>query len=326
MIRRTTIAAVAFALLAPIAPAQEAASPAAAPAPPGREAPADPRWAVDPETLASPYGEGDERGALNRLDPESVMAALGLVTRGEVLSLAVPLSRETPAYGWRRFDVVVGRGVWNEDVVTAPINTGTQIDGLAHLGVDGRFYGGRHIEDFHRNDGLQELGIENASPIVTRGVALDIAGLKGVERLEIGYAVTPADIEAAMARQGIEAIREGDVVIFHTGHRSLLDAGERETFLSGQPGPGIAAARWLAARGVVAVGGDSGSMEAMPFEREGLVFPVHQILLAEHGIYILENIATERLAEAGWSEFLFVATPLPIVGASSSWVNPIAIR
>lgn len=129
-----------------------------------------------------------------------------------------------------------------------------------------------------------------------------------------------------MDRQGIDEIREGDVVIFHTGHRRLLDSGEVDTFLSGQPGPGIEAARWLAARGVVAVGGDSGSMEAMPHERDGVLFPVHQILLAEHGVHILENIATERLVEAGWSEFLFVAAPLPIVGSSSSWINPIAIR
>lgn len=288
-------------------------------------------WVVDPETLASHYGENDQRGAANRLTPEVVMAATRLVRTGEVISLAVRLSRDTPAYGWRRFEVFVsqneGTGLSNnEDIVMGPINTGTQIDGLAHMGVNRHFYGGRKGENIQRVSGLSELGIENAPPIVTRGVLLDIAALKGVDRLEVGYVITPADIEAAMERQGIGTIGSGDVVIFHTGHRRLLDKGDRAQFLSGQPGPGIEAARYLADLGVVAVGGDSGSLEAMPFERPGVLFPVHQILLAEHGVHILENIATERLAEGGWSEFLFMAAPIPMVGASSSWINPVAIR
>ena len=56
------------------------------------------------------------------------------------------------------------------------------------------------------------------------------------------------------------------------------------------------------------------------------MYPVHQILLAEYGVHILENIATERLVVGGWSEFLFMAAPLPFVGSSSSWINPVAIR
>lgn len=116
-----------------------------------------------------------------------------------------------------------------------------------------------------------------------------------------------------------------NLVIFHTGHHRLLGRDNAE-LLRSQAGPGIEAARWLAARQVVAVGGDSGSMEAMPHERPGVLFPVHQILLAQSGIHILENIATQRLVDAGWSEFLFILSPIPMVGSSSSWVNPVAIR
>ncbi len=314
MKRILSIAAAAFVLASHSADAQENAP-----------------WVTDPETLTSPYGEDDERGAANRLDPDTVKAALSLVQTGEVISLAIPLDRNTPAYGWRRFGLVIAQnegtqGSNNEDIITAPINTGTQIDGLAHMGVDRTFYGGHRGADIQAVGGLKKLGIENAPPIVTRGVLLDIAALKGVERLEVGYAITVADIEAAMTRQGLTDVGPGDVVLFHTGHRLLLEEGRREEFLSGQPGPGVEAARWLAARGVVAVGGDSGSMEVMPFENPELLFPVHQTLLAQYGVHILENVATERLAEEGWSEFLFMAAPLPIVGASSSWINPIAIR
>lgn len=288
-------------------------------------------WVVDRSELVSKYGPEDERGAANLLMPKTVLKAISLVQKGEVLSLAVPLDRTTPAYGWRQFQVTVAQNEGtgrsnNEDMVYAPINTGTQIDGLAHMGVDGVFFNGFKGEEIQTISGLKRLGIENAPPIVTRGIVLDIPAVKGVNRLDIGYVVTVADIEAASRRQGIEKIETGDVVIFHTGHRQLLDEGKRKAFLSGQPGPGIEAAEYLAARGVVAVGGDSGSMEAMPHEGEDLLFPVHQILLAKHGIHIRENIATERLIEGGWSKFLFIATPLPIAGASGSWINPIAMR
>lgn len=129
----------------------------------------DPRWVVDPETLVSPYGEDDERGALNLQTPERVRAALDLVETGEIISLAVPLSRETPAYGWRRFEVIVSQNEGtahsnNEDIVFGPINTGTQIDGLAHMGVDGVFFGGHRGADIQSPSGLSRLGIENAPP------------------------------------------------------------------------------------------------------------------------------------------------------------------
>ncbi|MEL7397762.1 MAG: cyclase family protein [Pseudomonadota bacterium] len=293
--------------------------------------PQDERWVVDPETLSSPYGAEDERGAANLLTPDTVLSALSLVQTGEVLSLGIPLDRDTPAYGWRRFEVIVGTNGGtnysnNEDIIFGPVNTGTQIDGLAHFGVDGVFFNGNRGEDIQDPAGLTRLGVENTPPIITRGLVLDIPRLKGVERLEIGYVITVEDIQAAMARQGITDIRTGDVVIFHTGHRTLLDEGQRELFLSGQPGPGMEAARWLVERGVVAVGGDSGSMEAVPHEKPGVLYPVHQILLAQNGVHILENIATERLVAGGWSEFAFIAAPLPFVGASSSWINPVAMR
>ncbi len=288
-------------------------------------------WVVNPKDMASKYGQSDEKGATNQLNPNLVISSLKLVENGEVVSLAIDLDRNTPAYGWRRFELIVSQNEGthhsnNEDVIFAPINTGTQIDGLAHMGVDGHFFNGNKGEDIQQVSGLKKLGVENVPPIVTRGILLDIAALKGVERLPIGTLITVEDVIAAMKRQKVAEIKEGDVVLFHTGHRKLLEVNNTSEFLSGQPGPGIAVAEFLASKGVVAVGGDSGSVEVMPFEKQGILFPVHQILLAKHGVHLLENIATERLVEKGWSEFLFIATPLPIVGSSSSWINPIAIR
>ncbi len=288
-------------------------------------------WVVKTQEMISEFGETDERGATNILGPELVLSSLNLVKKGEVLSLAVDLDRNTPAYGWRRFELIVSQNEGthhsnNEDVIFAPINTGTQIDGLAHMGVDGHFFNGHKGEDIQQVSGLKKLGVENVPPIVTRGILLDIASLKKTKRLPIGSVISVQDIKDALKRQGIEDIQKGDVVLFHTGHRTLLDQQKKELFLSGQPGPGIEATEYLASKGVIAIGGDSGSVEVIPFEKEGLLFPVHQLALAKHGIHLLENVATERLAQREWYEFLFIATPLPIVGSSSSWINPIAIK
>jgi hypothetical protein len=46
--------------------------------------------------------------------------------------------------------------------------------------------------------GFDKLGVENVGTISTRGVLVDIAGLKGVEMLAIDYVITPADLEAAL--------------------------------------------------------------------------------------------------------------------------------
>ena len=296
----------------------------------------DAAWVADPHDLPQPYGPASQRGALNLQTPDTVAAALALASRGEVVSLAVPLDRTTPAYGWRQFEVIVSQNEGtaksnNEDYISAPINTGTNMDGLAHMGIDGHFHGGRDGRDLQTPFGLRALGIENAGPIVARGVLLDIAALKGVDRVPIGTEITVADVEAAMKRQGIDAIRTGDVVIFHTGHRRLLAEGRVDLYKQGHAGPGVAAATWLAKRGVVAVGSDSGSMEVIPNPDPDAVFPVHQTLLTLYGVHIMENLATERLAGASpdagsWSTFLFVAAPLPITGSSSSWISPVAIR
>jgi kynurenine formamidase len=52
---------------------------------------------------------------------------------------------------------------------------------------------------------------------------------------------------------------------------------------------------------------------------------VHVHLLVEHGIHIIEVLNLEKLAEDGISEFLFVALPLKIRGATGSPVRPIAL-
>lgn len=190
--------------------------------------------------------------------------------------------------------------------------------------IYGVFYNGNRAEDFVQMDGLKKLGVEKIPPLVTRGVMLDIAGYKGVEMLQGGEVITVADIEGAAGQQQV-IIRQGDVVLLHTGWLSLVDKN-KEKFIQQEPGPGIEAAEYLAARGVVAVSDDTSQLEADPHEKPGLFFPVHQILLAKNGIYILENINTSVLVNASVHEFLFVLGQPRFTGATQTIINPVAIR
>ena len=88
-----------------------------------------------------------------------------------------------------------------------------------------------------------------------------------------------------------------------------------------------AASRWLADRGVIAVGADNMAWD-VPGLRDpelGCLLPGHLILLARRGVYIIENLALEELAAAGHHEFEFVCLPLKLVGATGSPVRPVAL-
>jgi kynurenine formamidase len=93
-------------------------------------------------------------------------------------------------------------------------------------------------------------------------------------------------------------------------------------------GPDISAARWLLQRGVVATGTDTETYEVQPAPDPGPTGnpqPVHTLLLIDNGIHIMESLDLEALARDRVYEFLFVALPLKIRGATGSMVDPLAI-
>ena len=285
----------------------------------------------------SRYGADDRLGAINNLSPAKVLEAAQLVRTGKTYALGVVTGRETPAFGTRSFQIVTmtagdasapGQGpnlmTGNDDLLLTWLGIGTQLDGLGHLGIDHRYYNGTPVSEFLRPDGLLEFGTHTLPPIVTRGVLLDMAGLLGVDRLAAGTAINRQEIDAAALRQGV-GLRHGDVVILNTGWQALAES-DPELFLAGEPGLGVDGAEYLAGLGVVAVGADSWALEVLPSEDEALVYPVHQLLLAKNGVYILENVRTDELvADEAW-EFLFVLGQPRFEGAVQMVINPVAIR
>jgi kynurenine formamidase len=281
----------------------------------------------------SRYGADDMLGALNQMSPEGVKQAARLVKQGKVYALGIVTGRATPAYPPRTYQIVTmsaaaptgtNKMTGHDDLLISWVGIGTQIDGLGHLGIDHRYYNGTPGSEFLTPTGLTKFAIHSLPPIVTRGVLLDVAAHRGVERLEGGQAIGRQEIEAVARAQKTE-IRSGDVVLLHTGWLGVASS-DPQAFMASEPGLGVEGARFLAERGVVAVGSDGWGLEAVPAEDPEQAFPVHQTLLAKNGVYILENVRTEELARDRAHEFLFVLGAPRFEGAVQMVINPVAIR
>jgi kynurenine formamidase len=214
------------------------------------------------------------------------------------------------------------------EVITSTVHSGAHVDALAHItvGDDDHWYGGANAAEHLGDFGPTVGDAASMPPMFTRGVLLDVAGYRGIDCLPAGDPVDAAETEAIAAAQGVE-IREWDVVLFRTGYMGLWpDAARMAQHVS--PGPDLSAAEFLADRGVVAVGSDTETFEVQPAPDPGVPSnpqPVHTRLLVEGGVHIMESLDLEELAADHVHEFLFVALPLKISGATGSMVDPLAL-
>lgn len=282
------------------------------------------------------FGKDDELGHANYLTPAKAKQAAKLVIKGKVYQLGMVTGPDTPAYGPRKFQMIVhqlndGRGIpmgpdkliSNDDTVVTSVGIGSQLDGFGHIGKEHRYYNNTPADKVVAPDGLLKFGTHALPGFVTRGVLLDMTKVYGKNPLPVGTAYTEADIKKAMKRQGV-SITKGDVVLFHSG---FMKANEGVKTLSpGEPGLGVSGAHYLAKLGVVAVGADTWALEALPSEDPKRVFPVHGLLLSKYGIFILENMVTHELAADGVSEFMFSLGVPKLKGAVQAIINPLAIR
>jgi kynurenine formamidase len=292
--------------------------------------------AVGQDWTKSKWGPADEIGAANYIKPELVVKAAQLVKTGKTYALGIETNSKTPAYPPRGFKITIvqpgqagipglgpSKTTYNDDIIDGWVGVGSQIDGLGHIGVEHVYYNGNKLADFADAGGLKKLGAEKIPPIVARGVLLDMAAHFGTDIVKEGTAFNTKEIDEVAKKQGVE-IRQGDVVLFHTGWIGLIGKDDKR-YNAGEPGLGVDGAKYLASKGVVAVGADTWGLEAVPFETKN-IFEVHQILLPMNGTYILENMNTGPLAADKAYEFLFVLGVPRLTGAVQGIINPVAIR
>lgn len=98
--------------------------------------------------------------------------------------------------------------------------------------------------------------------LITRGVLIDVAALKGVEMLPDNYEIVAQDLERALARQGLR-LQPRDVIILHTGWGKLWGK-DNARYAKGCPGIGIGAAEWLAKQDPILVGATTSQSRSLP--------------------------------------------------------------
>jgi kynurenine formamidase len=296
------------------------------------------------ECEPSKWGADDEIGAANYVDAEQVKMAAGLIKEGKTHPLGIVIDPNIPAFPPRKMMLQVvqptqnfGRSnadafgwemAYNDDVAQLWFGMGPQIDGLGHLGegVGGEaiFYNCNKGQDFAQLTGLTKMGIHNVPPLVGRGVLIDMAEHKGVDAMAAGDTITSDDIKAAAEAQGVE-IREGDVVLFHTGWTDAQLESDPQAWVSGEPGLTNEAAEYMATLNPMAVGADTWGLEAVPPAEGDKVFHGHTVLLSHNGVYILETMNTGPLAEQGVNEFMYVLGQARVKGAVQMMINPVAM-
>jgi kynurenine formamidase len=305
---------------------------------------------------ASPWGPNDQTGATNRVTPAVTKAAAAEIKDGKVIVMSYPLTDGVPLFGSRFTKTVLtatslapgaafgeNELTYMEDTWLSQSHVGTHLDGMGHIGRKDCYYNQIAMGKFITQNNMTKLGLEHLKSFATRGVLVDMVKVfqqankfKGNPAckkpcLDKGTLITAADIQAGLKMYNV-TLREGDIVILHTGWGDLFEQfpAQNALFNSGEPGIGKDAATWLISQKIVAVGNDTWGVEVIPGENPKEAFIVHNMLLTDNGIHIIENVRTDLMAAeaaaTGRATFFFSMTVPKAVGLTGNFVAIEGIR
>jgi kynurenine formamidase len=205
------------------------------------------------------------------------------------------------------------------------------LDAIGHIGRDLKLHGGVDAVAATSTPGgiTNNLGVESfpADLMVNRAVLLDVARhLNGgrPDPLAPEVEITAAHLDQTMKAQNVE-VRPGDSLLIRTGWGRYFGTENARYLGEKSPGPGQDAAGWIIGKKVRLAGDDTATFERRPAAYGKELFSVHMMLLADNGIYIVENANLEPLADAKAYVSMLVITPLRIQGATGSPLRAIAI-
>ncbi len=264
------------------------------------------------------WGKDDQKGTINLITPAKRKQAAAEVKEG----VSVSLARDTDAtYKVKMSPPADGQFNMDEQTVFFHGTAHTHFDALSHVFHDGQMYNG-FPESSIKPNGAEKLAVTaDSDGILTRGVLVDIAWLRGVPYLDQSAVITPSDLDAWEKKTGVH-IQSGDAVFIRTGrwaHGVPIDVKS--------PGLSALCARWLKQRDVAVLGSD-GSHDAAPSGIPGVTFPIHQLLIVAMGMPLFDQCDLEALSKAAatrnrWT-FLLTAAPVRATGSTGGPVNPIA--
>ena len=285
------------------------------------------------------WGPEDEMGTLNLITPEKRAKAGSLVREGITVSCSEPIDPDAPGEEFfgrpQHFMTSTGESAPGSgpgeagDYIAMPIHgAATHVDCPSHLFWDGKMYNGKPASLVTAKKRASAGSINSMEGgVVTRGILLDIAGLKGKNWMDLGEAIFPEDLEAAEAAQGVQ-VEEGDALLVRTGwakrRRDLGPPTER-----GCPGLHVACHPWYRKRGISIIVSDVHKDVEPSGYREEFEPVVHRIGLVSMGLWDLDAAIFEDLVAVckrlnRW-EFMFVVAPIRLHNATGCPVNPLAI-
>jgi kynurenine formamidase len=304
----------------------------------------------------SPWGPNDQTGATNRVTPAVTKAAAAEIQEGKVVVMSYPLTDGIPLFGTRFTKTILtattlapggalgeNQLTYMEDTWLSQSHVGTHLDGLGHIGRKDCYFNQIAMGKFITQNNMTKLGLEHLKSFATRGVLVDMVKVyqqagkfKGNSAckkpcLEKGTVITKADIEAGLKMYNV-TLREGDILVVHTGWGNLFEQypAQNAVYNSGEPGIGKDAAKWLVTQKIVAVGADTWGVEVIPGEDPKEAFIVHNILLTDAGIHIMENVRTDLMADEAdrtkRATFFFSMTVPKAVGLTGNFVAIEGIR
>ena len=249
------------------------------------------------------WGADDEIGTLNLITDEVVRDAAATVRSGPRIPLALPLQQDGVQTGMipGRVNPLHAMVQINQEIF-GPGTVATSDDAVTHGPAGGHPLGRAHPclalrEDLqrpprrhhHRARRRRSSAASTKAPhLVSRGVLLDVARARGVDRLPGDHAVTPEDLDAAEELGG-HRVRAGDIVLVRTGQIQVYLAGDKHAYAYPSPGLSMRTPEWFHARDVAAVANDTLTFEIFPPEIEDLWLPVHALDLVEMGMLQGQN-------------------------------------
>ena len=274
------------------------------------------------------WGKDDQLGSVNLITPAKRRQALALPKTGESVSLAHNPLTEKAEDNSSPFEHTMLRGN-NMDHYAVSYHgyAHSHIDALCHILYKDQTYNGYARAEVNTDKGCTKLGIEQLkNGVITRGVLVDIARLRGVEYLEPGTPIYVEDLEAWEKKAGVK-IEPGDALLLRTGRwarRARLgpwNVGRNAAGLHASVAP------WIKARGVALVGSDDAE-DVTPSMVEGVALPVHTLFITAMGINLLDNQDLEALGETAarlnlWT-FMLTIAPVPVTGGTGFPLNAIA--
>jgi kynurenine formamidase len=280
----------------------------------------------------------DEAGRMAAVRESDRLAAFATVTRGETVSLSLPLDRVAAPDNQRPAlhhmvdlgDVEAPEPSAHKDFLGLDYHgkAVSHLDALCHIGYRGELFGGTRSADAFSSLGSSWGAVTTLSTgIFVRAVLYDIPRLRGVDWLEPGTPVHERDLLEAEEASGVKA-GPGDAVLLRSGH--ALRRSQLGPWDSGAASAGlhVDSMQLIADRGVALLGGD-GDSDVRPSPVDGVHSPIHALALTALGIVLLDNLDLEALsaacAEHGQYEFLLVVAPLVVPRGTGSPVNPIAV-